>query len=359
MIGRRSHDEAQSFEEAWSGGAPRDEHIADLVDFVEALCRSAVIQPDPDFCESLRTRLMTEAVTVLVPTPHLASPARTHTTKPHTIHKHGAQRPSLRSRMAGITIAAVASVGVVGLVASSASAMPGEMLYPVKRGVESVELALHRDDASRGSFQLKQASERLAEISEMGGTGPGPSSDLVAHTLDDFAQQAEAGSSALFADYSDSGSTKSVRIVNDFAATSTAGLSALSEDMPADATESFDSATKTINDLAIRASSLCSACASTDAQALVNAVKGLAKSTPARGKAPSGSTKDTDGSAKKEPVSTRPTAGSLTPILPTLPSVTDSPTTGEPATPDVGGLLGTGDHPGLVEGLVDGLSVTK
>ena len=58
MIGRRA-DDAQSFEEAWSGREPRDEQIAQLVQFAESLCEAAVAEPTPEFRLSLRTTLMT------------------------------------------------------------------------------------------------------------------------------------------------------------------------------------------------------------------------------------------------------------------------------------------------------------
>ena len=82
------------------------------------------------------------------PTPHVPEAPRSH---------------PVRRRLVGLTAAAVAAVGSVGMITTSATAVPGDVLYPVKRGVESVQLALHRGDTSRGEFQLDQARERLAE----------------------------------------------------------------------------------------------------------------------------------------------------------------------------------------------------
>ena len=206
MIGRRA-DDAQSFEEAWSGRAPRDEQIAELVRFAESLCESAVAEPTPEFRLSLRTALMTEAQTVLVRSTRSPAPSRFAPTS----------RP-VRRRVAGLTAAALASAGVVGLVSSSASAVPGEMLYPVKRSVESVQLALHQGDGSRGSYQLAQASERLAEARELSENPSARNDELIASTLDDFSSQAEQGSNSLFDDYDNNGKEKSIRKVNDFAA---------------------------------------------------------------------------------------------------------------------------------------------
>ena len=68
--------------------------------------------------------------------------------------------------------------------------------------------------------------------------------------------------------------------VNDFAADATAQLATLSGVLPDSASGSFNSATQTISKLATQASTLCSACSTTDVQSLVNAVTGLSK-TPA------------------------------------------------------------------------------
>ncbi len=349
MIGRRSHDDAQSFEEAWSGRAPGDEHIAELVRFAEALCEAAVAEPTPAFRESLRTQLMTEAETVLVPMPAKvhAAPARE-------------ARP-VRRRVAGLTAAMVASAGVVGIVSSSASAVPGEMLYPVKRSVESVELALHRDDASRGSFQLRQASERLAEARELSANGA--SESLIADTLEDFASQAESGSEALFSDYTDSGEQKSIRTVNDFAVAATADLSALSSQLPPGADDSFEAATAAISDLATQASSLCSACTTGDLQKLVASVEGL--SVTPKSHTDSKTTDDQSGTQSgtdSEPAET-PTAAAPTqkPIiaLPTPGQTTKAPSLSDITDPVVGAVLGDDNQEGLIPGLLNGLLGNK
>ena len=347
MIGRRFHDDAQSFEEAWSGRAPRDEHIADLVRFAESLCEAAVAEPSPMFRESLRTQLMTEAETVLVPMPAKSSPAPARETRP------------VRRRVASLTAAMVASAGVVGIVASSASAVPGEMLYPVKRSVESVELALHRDDASRGSFQLRQASERLAEAREL--SSKGASEQLIAETLEDFASQAESGSTALFNDYTGNGEKKSIRTVNDFAIEATADLSALSSQLPPGADDSFDAATATISDLATQASSLCVTCTTGDLQQLVSSIDGL--SVTPKSNSGSGSTDDKSGSSsdsdsKSDPTPTKP-APTEKPIV-ALPLPTPSPTTKSPSLSDItdpvlGAVLGDENQEGLIPGLLNGL----
>lgn len=339
MIRRRA-DDAQAFEEAWSGRAPRNAQITELVQFAERLCEAAVVEPSAEFRGTLRTLLMTEAETVLVPaakTPRLVTPAPTP------------RAHSVRRRVAGLMAAVLASVGTVGLVSSSASAVPGEMLYPVKRSVESVELSLHRGDASRGSFQLAQASERLAEARKLADDPSANNADLVASTLDDFTSQAKSGSNSLFNAFSDNGKQNSIRTVNDFAASATAELATISGMLPDSAGGSFDSATQAISKLATRASTLCPTCSTTDVQSLVNAVTGLSKD-------PSNTSTNSSTSPSTKTSADTPTpAPTKKPVI-ALPTPTTAPTTvGEVTNPLLGALLGDDTQQGLVPGLLNGL----
>ncbi|MET1038121.1 MAG: DUF5667 domain-containing protein [Aeromicrobium sp.] len=360
MIGRRSHDDAQSFEAALRGGAPRDANVAELVRLAEDICAAAVVEPSPAFRDSLRTQLMAEAATVLVP----VAPAA-HRVVP------AAKKP-VRRRLAALTAAAVAAAGVVGLVASSASAVPGEMLYPVKRSVESVEMQLHRSDASRGAFQLTRASERLAEARQL--SADGESSTLIADTLDDFSDSAADGSTKLFAEFDDSGEEKAIRTVNDFAAASSLDLTALSSQLPDDVTASFEAAKNAVTDLASEASSLCGGCTPADVGALVTAVTGPARDTatptndvppstpsqrPSTPRATAASPAPAPAPTPAKPTSTPRPASTPAPTTPTLaptpPPATKTPSLTDVTDPLVGGLLGDEEQTGLVPGLLNEL----
>src|SRR5690349_13297026 len=136
---RRHHDDATAFAEAWSGRAPRDAEIASLVSCAEQLCAAAAVEPSAEFRVGLRDRLMTEAASVLVTSPE---PVRTATKPAVSVPRPG------RRRLAGATAALIGAVSAVSLIGSSASALPGDVLYPVKRTVENVELAMHTSDVS-------------------------------------------------------------------------------------------------------------------------------------------------------------------------------------------------------------------
>lgn len=356
MIGRRSSDDAQSFEEAWNGRTPRDEHIADLVAFAEGLCEAAVVEPSMQFRTDLRAQLMTEAATILVPMPGasrrpVAAPVR--------------ETRSGRRRVAGLTAALIASAGAVSMVASSASAVPGEMLYPVKRGMENVELALHRDDASRGQFQLARASERLAEATTLA-AGDGSSQQRVADLLDDFTTTATDAWVSMDEAFAADASTATMQRVSTFAQSAAQELTALRSALPAGSNPSFSDATDVVVAMTTGVAERCTSCGPVDLGQLVNAVTDVAQTTPAdrtpaqdtgtskpAGSKSSGSSDSTTGSggSASQPTQTPTTTPTTTP--PAVPVKT--PSLSDVTDPLLGGLLGDDEQVGLVPGLLNGL----
>ena len=78
-------------------------------------------------------------------------------------------RPALRPAYALASLAAVLVLGLGTTTAfASAAALPGDALYPVKRGLEAAELALSRDDAA---LTAAFADRRLAEIESLSALG--------------------------------------------------------------------------------------------------------------------------------------------------------------------------------------------
>ncbi|MFF5805616.1 DUF5667 domain-containing protein [Streptomyces sp. NPDC012746] len=73
----------------------------------------------------------------------------------------------------GLTVG-VAAGAFSGVAAASTDALPGDSLYPVKRGMEDLKLGMADDDSDRGELYLDQASNRLSEarrLMERGRTG--------------------------------------------------------------------------------------------------------------------------------------------------------------------------------------------
>jgi hypothetical protein len=360
---RRQREQAQAFDQAWEARAhthrsPSDDEVSRLVTFAEQLCEAAVAEPSAEFRYALRTQLMTEAATVL-------APADPRTARPH---RSPVRTPSFgfRRRLAGATAAFVTAGGFVGLVGASAEALPGEMLYPIKRGVENVELAFHKDDPARGEYRLGQASERLAEARRLTDDGSPQSSEHVAGALDDFTAQANDGAAALFRSYSQSGSQQSITEVNDFSAASAAGLAQLSGRVPTDADQSFQVAATTVSELVSKASRLCTSCATADVTGLAGAVSSLG-GAPQDDAGPSTdpaaatgeSTADVPVEKSVVPESPKiiiPDLPNLQPASPNTSSTQDPPQVKDLTDPLVGALLGDDEQQGVVPGLIDGLS---
>ena len=361
-MNRRQRDVALAFDKAWESRArtPRTHwthEVSELVACAEQLCEAAVAEPSPEFRTALRTQLMTEAATIL-------APAGTRTARPH---RPPVRTPSFgfRRRLAGATAALVTAGGFVGLVGASAEALPGEMLYPIKRGVENVELAFHKDDPARGEYRLAQASERLAEARRLTEDGSPQSSEHVAGALDDFAAQANDGAGALFRAYGQNGSQQSITEVNDFSAAAAANLAQLSGKVPADADPSFQVAANTVSELVTKASRLCTSCGTADVAGLVGAVSslgGASQGDPGQFTDPAGEA-DTGSTDLPVEESVVPDTPSITiPNLPALqspsPSTTtteDSPKVKQLTDPLVGALLGDEEQEGVVPNLLNGL----
>lgn len=345
MIGPGGNKDAEVFADALEGRGPRDSEVQQLVRFAESLCETA-LDPSADFVLNLRADLMADAASVLVDTRKTARLASVHT----------ASHP-VRKRLAAATAGVLATAGMLGIVASSAQALPGEMLYPVKRGVESIELTMHRSDAGHGSFQLAQATERLAEAQALASKSDAHSDDLVVKSLSEFADTASSGSESLFSDYTGNGANEeSINKVNGFATSASSVLSDLSRGLAPSAEEAFKRAASTVTSLASQASTLCGSCDPAQLTSLASSVASFI------GDKDTGSTTDkpVTADAASKTTGTESTAPKLSPTLlpalePSVISISPSPSpTGSTDSP-LGGLLGDDDQTGLVPGLVGGL----
>jgi hypothetical protein len=203
--------------------------------------------PRQAFATDLRERLMTEAATVLTPSvAGLALPART--------------RGKRERRLVAVASAAVLLGGTAGMATAAQSALPGEALYPIKRGIEQVEVRLSTSSAARGRDLLHQASTRLGEAQSLIGQGS-TGSPQVPHTLESFATQARQGSDLLMAAYADSRDPQAIASVREFAASALTRLAAMDTTAPPEAQGDLHAAALALRDIDGRASRLCGTCA--------------------------------------------------------------------------------------------------
>ena len=99
------------------------------------------------------------------------------------------RRRGLRVAAASLAAAMILVLGAGSAVAASSSALPGDTLYGVKRAVERVSLAMHRDPVGRAALQLRFAEIRLAEIRDL--LAAGRAADEAVDGLEDALVAAE------------------------------------------------------------------------------------------------------------------------------------------------------------------------
>lgn len=244
--------DARAFDDALSGRAPRERDIDALVATVERICALAAdLAPTAVFLSSLRARLVIDAATVLGPgTSFVAVPQR-HP-RPHLA------APTAR-HLTWVLAALILTLGLAGITGTSASALPGDTLYPVKRGIEDVQLSLKPGAPARGTFLLELASRRLAETRDLADRTTAPS-ELTADTLDEYRQRADEGSRWLVRSFQAGGSTPDIVALNRFAAGASTGLGQLNGRLDGRAASSLDEARDQLAALVGVAARLCPDC---------------------------------------------------------------------------------------------------
>ena len=94
--------------------------------------------------------------------------------------------PSLQfGRMAVVALVVLLALTIVGGAASaSKGSLPGQTLYPVKRAVEKVEVALATSDEGKVKILSNHAKRRLQEVTTL--VSENQSTEVVAETLEDL-----------------------------------------------------------------------------------------------------------------------------------------------------------------------------
>ena len=255
---RRAEEFAASLESlAGTGPAPSRGRDAGAAGTEELLRLASVLRqagavplrPDGAFTLDLRERLLAEAATL--PTRPTAAPA---------------PRPATRAErrvLAGVT-ATVVLGATVGMTTAAHAALPGETLYPVKRGLESLSVALSSSDEAKGRELLNQADERLDEVEQLVSSGPAEQ-DQVPGTLVDFATAARTGGSLMMSSFSSTSDASTIATLHAFTARSLDSLAALADDAPQESQSTLRLMGPLLQNLDDAADSLCPTCASTTA----------------------------------------------------------------------------------------------
>jgi hypothetical protein len=244
---------AEEFAALIDGGArshvapsPEVVDLAGLVRLLRDRAEREPATPREDFARDLRARLLAEAETALSPeNARLELPSR--------------QRGTRERRLVAAATAAVLLGGSTTMAAAAQGALPGETLYPIKRGIEHAEAGLSLSPAGKGKDLLHQAEGRLVEVDRLL-TG-GQDLARAEETLAAFGHQATEGADLLFSSYEETRDPASIEDVRAFTADGMRSLEQLSRSAPAAAQDDLADAAMLLRDLDREAESLCSGCA--------------------------------------------------------------------------------------------------
>ncbi|WP_420079983.1 DUF5667 domain-containing protein [Streptomyces sp. JL4002] len=141
----------------------------------------------------------------------------------------------------GLTVG-VAAGAFSGVAAASSDALPGDHLYPVKRGMEDLKLGMADDDAERGELYLDRASNRLSEarrLMERGRTGilDHESLGAIRRALSGVKHDAEEGHRLLQAAFDRDGSLGPIQTLSSFSRSHRDAWGKLREKLPVQLTD--------------------------------------------------------------------------------------------------------------------------
>ena len=245
---RRRAEEFAALVEAPSTSGPSDARYDELLRLVGTLRETTPVTARPEFVSGLRERLMTVADTALVP-----NDSERLTLPP---------RRSARERRIAVAIGGFALVGATTSMAMAAqNALPGDVLYPVKRVMENVEAGLRVGEADQGTTLLASASGRLDEVSALSEDPDSRDTLAIADTLNVFTDQATQASDLLLSDYAQTGQQASISELRDFTADSLAQLTTLEPLVPEAAQDELVRAAQVVYQIDAAAQRACPACA--------------------------------------------------------------------------------------------------
>jgi hypothetical protein len=230
--------------------APRDIELLELVDALQSVDQ---VEARPAFVADLRDQLVLAAATELVVPDSPAALTERLTVR---------SRRTPRERRLAVALGGFAIVGATTSMAVAAqSALPGDVLYPVKRAIENAEAGLSVSDEAKGSTILENAAGRLDEVEQLAQQDE-VDAVAVSETLTTFADQATEASELLMADYAATGSEDSINELRDFAASSIDELAALEEVIPESAEPALLDAAQVLFEIDSLAANLCPLCES-------------------------------------------------------------------------------------------------
>ena len=227
------------------------DRYADLIATVDLLRRQESPAARPEFIADLRAQLMSAADTLLIPVDEPATGRDAGTVVPLRPARH-------QRRLAAAAAAFVVVGGTAGVAAAAEGSLPGDALYPIKRGIESAQVSLNTSDAAKGQDLVAQAGTRLDEIAGL--VGKRDASSQITQTLDSYKRSVAGGADLLFVAYQRDPSASDLAGLRSSLSEQGDRLRQLAGQAPAGTLPDFRSASSLLADLDQQARVLCGNC---------------------------------------------------------------------------------------------------
>lgn len=247
---RAEREAAEELARLLDGASPADADptlraLATLA--TEVRTRTVVPEPDPEFAARLRATLLREPV-----------PASPFARFWDVLDRRTARlRNSVRAATAGGVAAAL--LGTTGVALAAQHAVPGDLLYGLKRGTESLRLQVARGDVADGRLHLAHAEERLEELTAMHADGPGELGPTL-DTLESMDDSAVDGAEALLRAFVETADAGLTALVSDFTARQAAGLDELEDRVPAAAVPAVAASRELLRRIDVRVAEVAAPC---------------------------------------------------------------------------------------------------
>ncbi len=252
FVSRRRADEFDALLSAPARTTDTAAAYADLLELVGALQTAPAVSARAEFVTDLRGQLMVEAARQARP---VDAALRLRLTPQQ---RHGTRERRLATVLGGFAI--VAASGSMAM--ASQAALPGDVLYPVKRALENAHTNLQSGDAAKAGTLIAHAQSRLDEAQQL--TAEGADGGTVAETLQDFTDQANQAADLALGNYADTGDEDAVGDLRSFNAESMGELDALGEVVPTDARAALITAAQSLLQTDSAAFQICPTCGDGD-----------------------------------------------------------------------------------------------
>jgi hypothetical protein len=205
--------------------------LARLAARIEAT--AVVMAPRPEFRAALRDQLLAERIPVPLQRAQSLRRGDDVPPPPGAVTTPDLADAARRWRRVAAGVAASITIGSTGTAFASMDALPGDLLYGVKRAIENVQLELLRSDEARGERRLEHAAERIEELEALLADGDA-SPELLRSTLEDLDAATREAAELLLKVYDETGDAELLRTLGSALAEQSDRLEALVDVLPAE-----------------------------------------------------------------------------------------------------------------------------